>query len=74
LSQKTPFFAEFFGENSFKNHNIGPSSYGSLTIKLKLVQEQSFVLRAGLRKNVWTMQIIHSAVGPCMAASLTIHA
>jgi hypothetical protein len=24
LNQKKPLFADFFGENTFKNHNIGP--------------------------------------------------
>jgi hypothetical protein len=28
FSQKRQFFAEFFGENIFKNHNIGPWSLG----------------------------------------------
>jgi hypothetical protein len=57
LSQKGGFFANFFCENIFKNHNIGPRQQGfknccATSGPISLAQEQRFYL-ASFHTNNW---------------------
>jgi hypothetical protein len=59
FSQKRHFFAEFFDENIFKNHNIGPTARGPCAE----AEKAAAVLRkAGLTENLHVLASVKARV------------